>query len=538
MCDTTVKNGKTILFAYCFLIYENCRYHDFFLAQSLKRRGCEIVPLICGGVQERECSVYGGIWGNNTKDEEEKRIKHTQNCERCIGCDKKVWKTWSGYNCISAQDEVASVDKKAAKRYVDQLDIQSYKEWIYEGYPVGRWAWLTHCNNNLISRITVTDKEFEKNFKSLAYNIILMIIATKKACDRVKPDIIYSNDSTYYPYAIVEYVAKERGIPFYNAYGFNKDTYSYAYNVSTVKMELSGIWRTYKNRELTEKEYKYICNYLQKRITGNADNMLINATAPRAIIKNIKASAIYGEVDKKKRTALLATNVSWDAAALGCEKQFASMQEWVIETSVYFEKHPEWQLIVRSHPAEKADILPEAKEQFVPMILEYYHGTLPDNIILVPSDADISIYELFPYTSIGLVYTSTVGLEMTVAKIPVITAGNSPYCNKGFTYDTDTKEEYFQMINELMTQEIGKEIMDIYKNQALKFFYLYYFKYMVPNYWCSYTYEKGIRLKIKSGGELFPNRNKVWDYICDSIIEGKPIFSEDRMVPYSVIEEA
>lgn len=532
-CDTSLENGKTILFAFCFLIYENCMYHDFFLAQSLKKRGCKIVPLICDAAQERECSVYGGVWGNETQEEQKQRVRHIQNCKHCLGCDKRVWKTWAGYDCISAKEKISDDNRRMAKKYVDQLDIHTYKEWTYEGYPIGRWAWLTYCNNRLVSRITVIDQEFEKKFRSLSCNIILMIISIEKVCDEVKPDIIYSNDSTYYPWAIVEYVAKRRGIPFYNAYGYNKDTYSYAYNVPSMKMELSDVWSTYKDRELTEEEHKYICDYLRQRRSGNT--MLINAANPGSIIKNIKKNAIYGKMDEQKKTALLATNVSWDGAALGRERQFDSMWDWVIETVLYFEKHPEWQLIIRSHPAEKADIIPETREQFIPLILKYYHNNLPGNIILIPSDADINIYELFHNVSLGLVHTSTVGLEMASEGIPVITAGDGPYCNKGFTYDMDTKEEYFQMIGLLMRNGMEKETIEEYKEQALKFFYLYYFKYMIPNYWCSFTYENGIKLKIKSGKELFPGRNKVLDYICNSIIEGKPIFSKDKIVPYSVI---
>lgn len=533
-CNSLEKNGKTILFAYCFLVYDRCKYHDFLLAQSLKKRGCKIVPLICGGVQDRECSVYGGAWGNKSEDETLKIKQHKQNCAKCIRCDKQVWKTWSGYDCILAKDEIEDKEKNDIREYVEQLDIQNYKEWTYKGYPIGRWAWLTYCDMYLVSKVSVIDEHFVKNFKSFAINVIMMVISTEKVCDRVKPDIIYSNDSFYYPFCIAEYIALERNIPFYNAYGLNKDTYSYAYNVSTIKAELSDAWEGYKNYELTDQEYKFICNYVKGRKSGQA--MTINTADPRAIIKDVKADAIIGKIDKKKKTTLLATNVSWDAAALGKEIQFESMQDWVMETVCFFEKHSEWQLIVRSHPAEKADIIPETKEQVVPMILQYYSNNLPNNIILIPADADISSYDLFDDISVGLVYTSTIGLEMVSAGIPVMTSGSSPYYNKGFTYDTNTKEEYFQILSYLMTYDVEKDKIEEYRMQALKFFYLYHFKYMIPNYWFSHTYGKqGVKLKIKSGKELFPSHNPVLDYICDSIIEGKPIISKDRMIPYNVV---
>ena len=53
------NSGPKIMFGYCFLIYENCRIHDYLLAQSLRIRGAEIIPVVCGGAQELQCSVYG-----------------------------------------------------------------------------------------------------------------------------------------------------------------------------------------------------------------------------------------------------------------------------------------------------------------------------------------------------------------------------------------------------------------------------------------------------------------------------------------------
>lgn len=90
------SNGPKILFGYCFLVYENCRIHDFLLAESLRLRGAEIVPVVCGAAQELQCSVYGGIWGNDTHDINKKVIRHRQNCLACMKCDEKVWEQWGG----------------------------------------------------------------------------------------------------------------------------------------------------------------------------------------------------------------------------------------------------------------------------------------------------------------------------------------------------------------------------------------------------------------------------------------------------------
>ena len=87
-----IKDGQKILFGMSFTICEPCKIHDFLLSQSLILRGAKIIPIICGGLQEGQCSVFGGIWGRYTGEDKQDRVVSKKNCETCLNSDLSLWK--------------------------------------------------------------------------------------------------------------------------------------------------------------------------------------------------------------------------------------------------------------------------------------------------------------------------------------------------------------------------------------------------------------------------------------------------------------
>ena len=74
-------------------------------------------------------------------------------------------------------------------------------------------------------------------------------------------------------------------------------------------------------------------------------------------------------------------------------------------------------------------------------ILRAASPELPDHVRAVPPESDISTYDLIELADVGLVYTTTVGLEMAMRGIPVIVAGQTHYRGKGFTTDPGSVED-------------------------------------------------------------------------------------------------
>lgn len=512
-----------ILFAYCFTIFPMSQYHDYLLAHSLRLRGAQIIPMICGGLQSYSCSVYGGIWG------EEGKTDHNEKCKECIKSDMQTWRKWFGTEPIMAKNFVPKDKYSEIVQYINSLEIEDYEKWEYMGIAIGKMASTILKNNWLISSITLDEQNIKK-IKIYALNIALMTYASEAIIDETEPDIIYGNDSFYYPWSIVQELAKKKDIPYYNAYSIGKaDHYAYALNESVVSIPLKNVWDSYKKYEMSDKEKRIINDYLEKRKYGR--DMMINTACPdkSCIFKNELEL-----LDIRKPIALIAANVTWDAAAQDKELIYANILDWVIDTINYFGKHPEWQLIVKAHPAEKNRLVPVAKEQVVQFTKQIYKDQLPTNIFLLDADTSYSMYELFPKITCGIVYTSTAGIEMACQGIPVICVADCFYRNLGFTFDPNDKEQYYSILKEILNKDdkYMKNVSDI----AKQFFYLYYFIYIFPNTWFSYRYWEIPRLYVKNGKQLMPGKNKVVDYLCDRILKKEEIIDAEHIPQFEDVE--
>lgn len=190
------------------------------------------------------------------------------------------------YKILSASEFLTDDDKAFTSEFIKKLDISLIEDWKYKYFHIGEWALRTYFNNEMISYKDSWKINEEKEIRSLTYNVMLMCIVSLKAVESVKPEIIYSNDSFYYPYSILESIAKDKKIPFYNAYGFRKNTYTYALNTPSVNMDLDSAWNSFSKQKLSNNEDIFITNYIKNRRYGQ--DMMLNTADPFKSVKIIK----------------------------------------------------------------------------------------------------------------------------------------------------------------------------------------------------------------------------------------------------------
>lgn len=176
--------------------------------------------------------------------------------------------------------------------------------------------------------------------------------------------------------------------------------------------------------------------------------------------------------------ALLATNVLGDSLTLGRQKISASMAEWVVKTIDWFAKRPDLQLVARIHPGELITHGTSMAE-----VIEDHFGTLPENIHVIKPGEKVNTYDLVDLADFGLVFTTTVGLEMAMAGLPVMVAGKTHYANKGFTLDPQDWEEYQNMLEKVASNPAEARLSKAQVEQAWMYAYLFFFEFSLPFPW-------------------------------------------------------
>jgi len=519
------STGPKIMFALSYNVYWPNKVHDFLLTQSLILRGATVVPLIEGRLQEGEFGPYSGVSGGFS-DDLQKNIKISQsNVDRYLHGDYALWNYWSGLNPINLSEYLSKKEKEALRALVNDFDILTYKNWVYEDMPVGTWIDRNVCGNELIGEIDDPFK-FERQIKNNLLNIIIMTEAITRAIKDINPNVIFSNCSFYPPYSITEFVAKKLNIPFYNHVQGEgrKSSWHYNFNAPAFLFDTTELWKAWENVDLTEDQSNFIKKYLKSRISGH--NMVLNT----ANTGSRKSKML--DIDYTKPTALLAANTAWDAAGLVDGLQFKSMFEWLRQTVEFLKNNQQVNLIIKAHPAEINPQLPRPRQMTEDEVMRA--GPLTPNITFLGPTTKFSIYELFSFIKVGLVFNSTAGLEMACNGIPVITSGVSPYYNKGFTFDPKTQDEYFLKIVDLLNKGVFLSEKNEIISKAQKLFYLYHFVHSFKLDWFDFTLSSGLKLQVSSAKELLPGRNMALDYVCDTILNKMPIFSKTRSPNFEV----
>ena len=166
------------------------------------------------------------------------------------------------------------------------------------------------------------------------------------------------------------------------------------------------------------------------------------ARPPRAASKLREALGL-----DERPLVLLATNVLGDSLTLGRQVFSQSMAEWIARTVQYFAGRPDVQLVIRIHPGEvltHGQSMADVVRQVLPR--------LPEHIRLIGPKEKVNTYDLIEVADLGLVYTTTVGMEMAMYGVPVIVSGQTHYRGRGFTYDPDSWVTYFKLLGQMLEQ--------------------------------------------------------------------------------------
>lgn len=176
---------------------------------------------------------------------------------------------------------------------------------------------------------------------------------------------------------------------------------------------------------------------------------------------------------------MLAANVLGDSLTLGRNIFAESMSEWMTRTVRFFGSRPEVQLVIRVHPGET--LVPKARS--MGQVAREALPVLPEHIHIINATDKINTYDLIEIADLGLVYTTTVGMEMAMNGCPVIVCGYTHYRGRGFTIDPDTWEAYFAALESTLSDLRAHRLSQAQVTRAWNYAYRFFFEYPQPFPW-------------------------------------------------------
>jgi hypothetical protein len=216
----------------------------------------------------------------------------------------------------------------------------------------------------------------------------------------------------------------------------------------------------------------------------------------------------------------LFTNLLWDGALEPDQALYDDVYEWIADTIDICGDQTDAHLVIKPHPAEHLRGTNESVSDWI----RHEYDELPDYVTLLPSDTEIDTYELFRDLDLGLVYASTVGLEMVYDGAPVVTSGYPPYHGFEMTYDPDTKAEYRQFVERAGDHDCSAER----QARARRYFHLLFFckHFDFPYHGGADTSDRESETSEIKHHEITPG-NEPWDSIVQQMLDGEEVLQPD-----------
>jgi len=290
-----------------------------------------------------------------------------------------------------------------------------------------------------------------------------------------QPDVVLIPNGTITELGVVYRVARHLDLRTVT-YEFNdqREQVWIAQDDEVMRQRTDDLWAACGNKKLTDAQRKMIEELESARIGAKAFGKSVRKWQD---VETVGGEKIRQELGLDERPViLLATNVLGDSLTLGRNVFAESMAAWIAETVRFLAGRPGVQLVMRVHPGERlthgqsmVDVVNEA----LPAIPEHIH-------VIGPLEK-VNTYDLMDIASLGLVYTTTTGMEMSMNGIPVIACGETHYRGRGFTLDPMTWGEYYAMLETAIVKPERLNLAQV--KTAWEYAYRFFFEYPLPFPW-------------------------------------------------------
>ncbi len=496
------------------------RIFDILLASSLMLRGAQIQPVITGPFYPKEDTIFGGIYNHPRK----KLRKRYDLLER------KIWKSLLRTNLVELCQYRVPQDIALAKSISQSMVFADYPKFMFEDYSAGHKAAIATINLNNIPDV-LDDPVIAGQLREHLSNIVQLYRAYDRIFQKVKPQAVFANYPYYYQWHLAYHFSKKYKIPFYSAgISERKNTYFFSSD-SEELLDSSPAWPTFAQQQLDDATQQRLQNAIQKRMYGQVAHF---SPYPQPFQKTPAHADLEKKLRKDRPIVFFPVNVLYDAAVLQKSYVFANLIDMVKQVVLFMKEHPNCQLILKAHPAEK--IFYRMKDtRYSQHCLKYILQDIPlsDNIIFLDYDTPISTYDLIPLATIGIVFSSSTAMEMSWFGKPVLAVAQSHYYGKGFTYEPKSIPEFFSMLTNLLQNQESPDLIQKRIELSQKYYLLYYYHSQV-DFGLLQGSDTGVvedQWKCQSYEELLPGHNPALDYVCKAMLEQLPIHGDHRWPP-------
>ncbi len=494
----------------CYAPYNRWALHGLWemtILQALKLRGADIQYVLCDGLYS-DCDQF---WMAIAP-----RPAHA-----CTLCQAQVTKLVSemGMDFAWLGRYLTLEESRQARHWAQSLTTAELMSATYGDWRVGEWVRLSVQSHLRNSELDVSDPETERALRSYAYSGLIACFALHRLLQDSAPDLLLLFNGRQSSTRVALELARARGIRvIVHERGLRRETLMLVENATCLSLDpIRRYWREWQAVPLTSAELEHAAGVMADREHGNTGwTQFTPAPQP--------AGEVLAKLGLRAERPLWVLFTSSDDEVAGNEDHrspFASQLAWIERTVEHARRNAQIDLIIRVHPntgSRRSGGVNRVQLAQMQRLSE----NLPANVRVVDADVEISSYSLMELCTVGLVWVSTVGLELACKGKEVVVAAGNYVSGTSFVRTVEDAADYEQMLDSLLLLAPGCVSAQI-RRLALRLTYGLFFRLRIEFPLVEMPTPKDGKLRYRSLDALLPGRDAGVDRCARVILEGEPV---------------
>ncbi len=505
--------GVTAPRVLCYAPYNRWALHGLWemtVLQALKLRGAEVRYVLCDGLYS-ECDQFWAAVAPRPANACAICQAQVANLVADMGMDFH----WLGrYLAIDEEHE--------ARRWAGSLAAGDVLDATYGDWRVGEWVRSSIQSHLRASEPVIADPATERAARSYLYSGLVACFALDSLLRDSAPDVLLVFNGRQSSTRVAFELARARDIRvIVHERGPRNETLLLLENVGAISLDpIRRYWQEWGDVPLSTGELHDVARLLHEREHGRNTGWDAFTAAPQ---RSDEVLARLGLGTERPLWVLFTSSDDEVAGSDDHRSPFASQRDWIEQTIDHARRHPEIGLVIRAHPNTGSRRSVGANRAQLDEISRLGEN-LPANVRMIDPDEEISSYSLMDLCSLGLVWSSTVGLELACKGKEVVVAAGNYVAGASFVHTVRDVAGYERMLGSLLSVPVGAVSRSI-RQRALRFAYGLFYRLPIDFPLVEMPTPHEGRLRYSSLDALAPGRDAGLDRCARIVLEGEPICS-------------
>ena len=492
----------------CYAPYNRWALHgrwEMTILHGLKLRGADVDYVLCDGLYS-DCDIH---WD----------ALNPRPANACGNCQLEQVKlvTSMGIDFHWLGRYLMPDEAREARRWADALAPEELLGATYGAWAVGAWIRGSVQSHLRRSELDLADPAVARVVRSYVFSGLVACFALDRLLDESDPDVLLVFNGRLSSTRVALELARARGIrTIAHETGNRNETIRLFENGTCLSLEpVRQFWRDWADVPLDAEELEAVTRALARREHGG-DLGSAFSPPPRPSAGELER---LGLTPGRPLWALFTSSDDETAGEPGWESPFASQPEWVARTIALAARHPELDLVVRVHP-NTGGRRSKGTNQLLKAEMERLGRDLPPNVRMVAPDDDVSSYSLMNACSVGLVWASTVGVELACKGKHVVVASGNVVGGTSFVTTIADAADYEATVEPLAALPAGASSPHVLR-LALRFAHGFFYKFAIPFPLVRVPAVNVSELAYTSLEALMPGRDATLDRCARILLQGE-----------------